>query len=112
MWVTKNGVSQDFYDPEDLRSFLDGLQPMDTSVSLLHRDIPVLDQDTLPQGPAPGGSGTDRHFTVSHPRGRDLERLMTSHDDRRQLLHEVALHTQVADRDKSRCPLKPPTDTS
>ncbi|KAJ1191227.1 hypothetical protein NDU88_000543 [Pleurodeles waltl] len=34
MWVMKNGVSQDFYDPEDLQSFLDGLQPLDTSISL------------------------------------------------------------------------------
>ncbi|KAJ1091103.1 hypothetical protein NDU88_004230 [Pleurodeles waltl] len=23
MWVTKNGVSKNFYDPEDLRPFLD-----------------------------------------------------------------------------------------
>ncbi|KAJ1101661.1 hypothetical protein NDU88_006727 [Pleurodeles waltl] len=112
MWVTKNGVSQDFFDPEDLRSFLDGLQPMDTSVLLSHQDIPVPDQNTLPQGSAPGASGTDRHSTVSHPRGRDLERLMTSHDDRGQVLHAVALYTQVADRDKSCSPLKPPAKTS
>ncbi|KAJ1124008.1 hypothetical protein NDU88_002472 [Pleurodeles waltl] len=26
MWITKNGVSKDFYDPRDLRVFLDGLQ--------------------------------------------------------------------------------------
>ncbi|KAJ1146307.1 hypothetical protein NDU88_012584 [Pleurodeles waltl] len=33
LWVTKNGVSKDFYDPKDLRIFLDSLQPqsMDTT---------------------------------------------------------------------------------
>ncbi|KAJ1130583.1 hypothetical protein NDU88_008934 [Pleurodeles waltl] len=36
IWVMKNVLSQDFYDPEDLRFFLDGLQSMDTSASLLH----------------------------------------------------------------------------
>ncbi|KAJ1148605.1 hypothetical protein NDU88_001433 [Pleurodeles waltl] len=77
----------------------------------LPRDSPATDQNTLPQGPAPGGSGSDRHPTVSHPRGRDLERLMNSHDYRRQVLHAVALHTQVADKDKSHSPLKPPADT-
>ncbi|KAJ1139207.1 hypothetical protein NDU88_005582 [Pleurodeles waltl] len=32
MWVTKNGVSKDFYNPEDLRLFLDSFQhqPMDS----------------------------------------------------------------------------------
>ncbi|KAJ1100522.1 hypothetical protein NDU88_005604 [Pleurodeles waltl] len=33
LWVTKNGVSKDFYDQEDQRLFLDSLQPqsMDTT---------------------------------------------------------------------------------
>ncbi|KAJ1088526.1 hypothetical protein NDU88_001683 [Pleurodeles waltl] len=26
MWITKNGESRNFYDPEDLRTFLEGLQ--------------------------------------------------------------------------------------
>ncbi|KAJ1110438.1 hypothetical protein NDU88_007789 [Pleurodeles waltl] len=54
MWVTKNGVSQDFYDPEDLRSFLDGLLPMDTSALTPPRASPATDQNAQPQGPAPG----------------------------------------------------------
>ncbi|KAJ1214204.1 hypothetical protein NDU88_001830 [Pleurodeles waltl] len=111
MWVTKNGVSQDFYDPEDLRSFLDSLLPMDTSAPFPPRDSSVTDPSTLPQGPAPGVSGSDHHPTVSHPRGRDLERFRNSHDDRGQVLHAMALHTQVADSDKSHFPLKPPADT-
>ncbi|KAJ1162001.1 hypothetical protein NDU88_002481 [Pleurodeles waltl] len=112
MWVTKTGVSHDHYDPEDQRSFLDGLLAMDTSTPTPHRDSPVMNQNALPQGPAPGGSGSDQHPTVSHPRERDLERLMNSHDDRGQVLHVVALHTQVAERGKSRFPLEPPADTS
>ncbi|KAJ1194100.1 hypothetical protein NDU88_003395 [Pleurodeles waltl] len=101
---------EDFYDLEDLRSFLDSLIPMDTSAPVPPHESSVTDQTTLSRGPAPGGSGSERHPTVSHPRGRDSERLMNSHDDRGQVLHAVALHTQVADRNKSGSPLKPPTD--
>ncbi|KAJ1134280.1 hypothetical protein NDU88_000733 [Pleurodeles waltl] len=39
IWVTNNGVSKDFYNPEELRLFLDSFhsQPMDsTSTNLLH----------------------------------------------------------------------------
>ncbi|KAJ1214566.1 hypothetical protein NDU88_002184 [Pleurodeles waltl] len=108
MWVMKNGVSQYFYDPEGLQSFLDDLLPMDTSAPIPPRGSLATDQKAQPHGPAPG---SDRHSTASHPRGRDLERLMNSHDDRGQVLHAVALHTQVADRDRSCSPLKPPVDT-
>ncbi|KAJ1081860.1 hypothetical protein NDU88_002033 [Pleurodeles waltl] len=35
MWVTKNGVSKDFYNPEELRLFLDSFQhqPMDSTTT-------------------------------------------------------------------------------
>ncbi|KAJ1183228.1 hypothetical protein NDU88_000053 [Pleurodeles waltl] len=107
MCIMKNGMSKDFYDPEFLRSFLDGLSPMESSTSNPPRDPTVADQNALPQDLAPGESGFERHPTVSHPRRWDLERLMNSHDDRGQVTHVVALHTQVADRDKSHSPLKP-----
>ncbi|KAJ1195601.1 hypothetical protein NDU88_004878 [Pleurodeles waltl] len=35
LWVTKNGVSNDFYEPEDLRLFLDSLQPQTMGTSTL-----------------------------------------------------------------------------
>ncbi|KAJ1193030.1 hypothetical protein NDU88_002336 [Pleurodeles waltl] len=108
-WITKNGASKDFYDPEDLRSFLDGLSLMDSSTPTPHQDRTVADQNTPSQDLAPGGSGSDYHPPLSYPRGRDLERL-NSHDDRGQVLHAVALHTQVADRAKSHSPLKPPAE--
>ncbi|KAJ1171529.1 hypothetical protein NDU88_003390 [Pleurodeles waltl] len=38
MWIAKNGTSKDFYDPEDLRSFLDGLSLTDSSSVIPHRD--------------------------------------------------------------------------
>ncbi|KAJ1206341.1 hypothetical protein NDU88_001748 [Pleurodeles waltl] len=110
MWITKNGTSKDFYDPEHLRSFLDGLSLMDSSTLTPHRDLTVADQNTSIQDLAPGGSGSDHHPPLSYPRGQDLERLLNSHDDRGQVLHVVALHTQVVDRDKSPSPLKPPTE--
>ncbi|KAJ1114247.1 hypothetical protein NDU88_002488 [Pleurodeles waltl] len=36
MWIMKNVASKDFYDPEDLRSFLDGLSLMDSSTLTPH----------------------------------------------------------------------------
>ncbi|KAJ1210477.1 hypothetical protein NDU88_005841 [Pleurodeles waltl] len=107
MWITKNGASKDFYDPEDLRSFLDGLSLTDSSTSTPHRDTTVADQNTPSHDLAPGGSGSAHQISLPCPRGRDLERLLHSHDDRGQVLHAVALHAQLADRDKSRSPLKP-----
>ncbi|KAJ1178855.1 hypothetical protein NDU88_004097 [Pleurodeles waltl] len=57
MWIMKNGVSKDFYAPEDLRSFLDDLLPMDTSILIPPRAPTVADQNALPQGLTPRGSG-------------------------------------------------------
>ncbi|KAJ1160369.1 hypothetical protein NDU88_000871 [Pleurodeles waltl] len=37
LWVTKNAVSKDFYDTEDLRLFLDNLQPQTMNTSTLAR---------------------------------------------------------------------------
>ncbi|KAJ1187109.1 hypothetical protein NDU88_003888 [Pleurodeles waltl] len=107
MWITKNGVSEDFYDPEDLRSFLDSLMSMDITTPTPPQDLPATTQNASFQSLAPGGSGSDWHPVDLHPRGRDLERLMKNHDDRGQVLHAVAIHTQVTGRDKSRSPLKP-----
>ncbi|KAJ1214606.1 hypothetical protein NDU88_002224 [Pleurodeles waltl] len=110
MWITKNGMSKDFYDLEDLRSFLHGLSLIGTSTPTPPRDAMVIDQNTLPQDLAPRGSGSDHHPPVSHLRGRDLERFINSHDERGQVLHAVVLHKQVAYRDKSRSTLKPPAE--
>ncbi|KAJ1184243.1 hypothetical protein NDU88_001051 [Pleurodeles waltl] len=44
MLITKNGVSRDFYDPDDLQVFLEGLQnqtqSMDTASSIRSQDLP------------------------------------------------------------------------
>ncbi|KAJ1171813.1 hypothetical protein NDU88_003671 [Pleurodeles waltl] len=68
MWIPKNGVSRDFYDPEDLQMFLEGLQNQTQS----------MDTVTLLQT-----------------------------QDQGQVLQAEAMHTQIADRDKSYSPLKP-----
>ncbi|KAJ1118768.1 hypothetical protein NDU88_006955 [Pleurodeles waltl] len=109
MWLTKNGVSKDFYDPEDLRVFLDDLQHQTQCMDTVSSSRP---QDPL--GPLSGVTssasapeGTGRPATDSHPRWRDLERLTKSYDNRGQVLQAVAMHVQIADRDKSRSPLKP-----
>ncbi|KAJ1110500.1 hypothetical protein NDU88_007851 [Pleurodeles waltl] len=112
MWITKNCTSKDFYDPEDLRSFLDGLSLTVSSTLTPHRDMMATDQNTPSQDLAPGRSGSGHQSALPCPRGRDLERLLHSHDNRGQVLHAVALHTQVADRDKSRSPLKPLVETT
>ncbi|KAJ1113235.1 hypothetical protein NDU88_001489 [Pleurodeles waltl] len=105
--LRKMACPKNFYDPEDLRSFLDGLLHLDTSTPNPPRDPTVTDQNALPQDLAPGGSGFGHHPTVSHPMGWDLERLVNSLNDRGQVLHSVVLHTQVADRDRSHSTLKP-----
>ncbi|KAJ1198830.1 hypothetical protein NDU88_002669 [Pleurodeles waltl] len=111
MWITKNGESRTFYDPEDLRIFLEGLQ--DTS-----QTMQTTAQSSSPsqdiQGQALGVGQPEavldpdrRTATVSQTRGRDLERLTKNYDDRGQVLQAVAMCTQLSDRDKSHPPLKP-----
>ncbi|KAJ1118343.1 hypothetical protein NDU88_006536 [Pleurodeles waltl] len=108
MWITQNGDSRTFYDPEDLKTFLEGLQdptqPMEEAAQ--------FPQDT--QGQARGAGqpetvlDTDGRPTIDpQTRGRDLERLTKSFDDSGQVLQAVAMYTQLSDRDKSRSPLKP-----
>ncbi|KAJ1217132.1 hypothetical protein NDU88_004727 [Pleurodeles waltl] len=107
MWFTKNGVSKDFYNPEDLRLFLDSFQhqPMDSITLTRTQDNPGDNSYTPP--PELERVGVERYDPANCPRGRDLERLTRSHDDRGQVLHAVALRTQLSERDKSRSPLKP-----
>ncbi|KAJ1123831.1 hypothetical protein NDU88_002298 [Pleurodeles waltl] len=59
LWVTKNGVSKDFYNPEDLHIFLDGLQPESMDTTSPDRPLqPSSDnQSTLP--PTTNQEGTD-----------------------------------------------------
>ncbi|KAJ1193363.1 hypothetical protein NDU88_002661 [Pleurodeles waltl] len=107
MWITKNGVSREFYNPEDLRLFLDSFQ-----TQTKQPDAPNWSQDTMEEdghtpSPGPEKGNTDRHDPDTCPRGRDLERLTRAHDDRGQVLHAVVAHTQLSERDKSRSPLKP-----
>ncbi|KAJ1182160.1 hypothetical protein NDU88_007354 [Pleurodeles waltl] len=61
MWITKNGESQNFYNPEDLRAFLDGLhdqsQSMETTIQT------PLDIQDLPAGaghPVPASESEGR----------------------------------------------------
>ncbi|KAJ1141529.1 hypothetical protein NDU88_007859 [Pleurodeles waltl] len=107
MWITKNGESRDFYDPDDLRVFLEGLQNQTQSMvtaTPIHPDMlgPLSSVALLTPAPEVVGQTT----ADSHPRGRDLERLTKSHDDRGQVPQAVAIHTQITDRDKYRSPLK------
>ncbi|KAJ1190315.1 hypothetical protein NDU88_007053 [Pleurodeles waltl] len=54
MWITKNNVSKDFYDPEDLCIFLDCLQtgPMDTATPLQPQSLFMATTIQSPQEPA------------------------------------------------------------
>ncbi|KAJ1153064.1 hypothetical protein NDU88_005831 [Pleurodeles waltl] len=49
MWITKTGQSQDFYDPEDLRFYLDDLTPksMETTPQTLPADVPQNSLDAM-----------------------------------------------------------------
>ncbi|KAJ1175520.1 hypothetical protein NDU88_000808 [Pleurodeles waltl] len=109
MWVTKNRVSRDFYNPEELKLFLDSFQHQSTNSASTNRPLDDSgdneDNPTLPPGLEI--ESTTRHDTDTGQRGRDLERLARSYDDRGQVLHSVAVHTQLSERHKSRSPLKP-----
>ncbi|KAJ1084280.1 hypothetical protein NDU88_004432 [Pleurodeles waltl] len=88
MWITKNGVSRDFCDPDDLQVFQEGLQnqtqSMDTASSIRSQDPPGPLLGAALSIPAPDDMG--RTTVGSHPRGRDLEILMKSHDNRGEVL--------------------------
>ncbi|KAJ1108433.1 hypothetical protein NDU88_005809 [Pleurodeles waltl] len=108
MWIIKNGESRTFYDPEDLKTFLEGLhdptQPMESATQ------PPQDTQNQTRGVGQLETALDtdgRSTTDPQTRGRDLERFTKSFDDRGQVLQAVAMHKQLSDRDKSRSPLKP-----
>ncbi|KAJ1174343.1 hypothetical protein NDU88_006165 [Pleurodeles waltl] len=68
MWITKNGIAKDFYDPEDLRAFLDGLSLAESSTLTPHRDMMATDQSTSLHDLAPGGTGSE-HLLSPAPGG-------------------------------------------
>ncbi|KAJ1200052.1 hypothetical protein NDU88_003880 [Pleurodeles waltl] len=82
-------------------------QPMESISTSRPLDVPGDDEGggTLPPGPE--NESTTHYDTDTCQRGRDPERLARSHDDRGQVLHAVAVYTQLSERDKSRSPLKP-----
>ncbi|KAJ1151471.1 hypothetical protein NDU88_004251 [Pleurodeles waltl] len=99
MWITKNGVSKDFYDPEYLQVFLEGLQTqfMDTAAPAQPQDLSGATQGA--PNPPPGETGQP---TVDfYLRERDLERLTKSHDNRGQVLQAVVVHMQTTDKQVS-----------
>ncbi|KAJ1115322.1 hypothetical protein NDU88_003547 [Pleurodeles waltl] len=115
MWITKNGKSQNFYNPEDLQAFLESLQDQMQGQT---QSMETTSQTTQPargppsgaSRPAPASELEVRSTIDPQTRGRDLERLANSYDDRGQVLQAVAMHTQLSDRDKSCSPLIPTMD--
>ncbi|KAJ1093677.1 hypothetical protein NDU88_006774 [Pleurodeles waltl] len=107
MWITKNNVPKDFCDLKDLRLYLDSLsvRPMDTAILPKPQNLAAIVSNQLP--PESTLERPQRCSLEAPDRSRDLERLSKNYDDREKVLHVVAKHTQVADRDKSRSPLKP-----
>ncbi|KAJ1195798.1 hypothetical protein NDU88_005066 [Pleurodeles waltl] len=108
MWITNNGESWNTYDPEDLRVFLDGLHDQSQTMELTTQTL--LDTQDLSTGaclPVPTPASEGRSTTDPQTRGRDLDRLTKTYDDRSQVLQAVAIYTQTSDRDKSHSPLKP-----
>ncbi|KAJ1198425.1 hypothetical protein NDU88_002266 [Pleurodeles waltl] len=97
MWVTKNGVSKDFYNPDELRLFLDSFQsqPMDSiSKDCVHGIVGDIDGVETPHLGKEKTNTALYDAGASH-RGRDMERLTRSYDDRGQILHAVVTHTQL-----------------
>ncbi|KAJ1120841.1 hypothetical protein NDU88_008990 [Pleurodeles waltl] len=108
MWITKNRESQNFYDPEDLRAFLDGLHDQSQNIEMTAQN--PLDIHNLPSGvghPVTASEPEGRFTTDPHNRLKDLDRLTKTYNDRGQVIQAVTMHTQTSDRDKCGSPLKP-----
>ncbi|KAJ1210062.1 hypothetical protein NDU88_005430 [Pleurodeles waltl] len=94
MWITKNGQSQDFYDPEDLLLYLNDLMPksMDTTPQTLPADVLRNSSDAmlLPTSSDARSLG-DRGVSQ---RGRDQSKYLRLPNDRGKALLAVAHHTQ------------------
>ncbi|KAJ1091619.1 hypothetical protein NDU88_004736 [Pleurodeles waltl] len=75
MWITKNNVSKDFYDPTDLSLYLDNIsdRPMDAATRLLPQAQTTTARNPLPMETALEREDHDPSETSN--RGRDLERL-------------------------------------
>ncbi|KAJ1172768.1 hypothetical protein NDU88_004610 [Pleurodeles waltl] len=107
MWITKNGVSRDFYDPEDLRHYLDTLSPPGMDMSTMTGPLTQIVGAQSTPSPSATLKVVPHYDNELRPRGVDPERLTKIHGDRDKLLQVGARHTQQSDRDKSSSPLKP-----
>ncbi|KAJ1088002.1 hypothetical protein NDU88_001161 [Pleurodeles waltl] len=96
MWITKNGVSKDFYNPEDLKLFLDFFQTQTKQPASPNWSQDTMEEDRRTPSSGPEKGNTERHDPNTCPRGRDLERLTRAHDDRGQVLLAVVAHTQLS----------------
>ncbi|KAJ1202414.1 hypothetical protein NDU88_006214 [Pleurodeles waltl] len=90
MWVTKNGVSKDFYNPDELRLLLDSFQsqPMDSLNTDSEHDIVGGSDRAETAHLGMEKVKTALHDTGASHRSRDMERLTRSYDDRGQILHQ------------------------
>ncbi|KAJ1144535.1 hypothetical protein NDU88_010833 [Pleurodeles waltl] len=88
-------------------TFFDSFQYQTKDPATSNRPQDTMEDNShIPSSGLEKGS-MDRYDPDNCPRGRDLERLTRAHDNRGQVLHAVAAHTQLSERDKSRSPLKP-----
>ncbi|KAJ1130421.1 hypothetical protein NDU88_008774 [Pleurodeles waltl] len=99
---TKDGISKNFYKPDILCTFLDGLTERDTDLTLL------VPEHALRPSPSPGSVCGDRWCTdVTRHTGKDVERLGSSQVDRSMAVKAVVAITSDHNRDKSQSRLKP-----
>ncbi|KAJ1082726.1 hypothetical protein NDU88_002891 [Pleurodeles waltl] len=82
MWITKNNVSKDFYDPTDLSLYLDNISdhPIDAASWILPQAQATNARNPLPMETALERQDHDPSETSN--RGRDLERLSKNYDNR------------------------------
>ncbi|KAJ1201752.1 hypothetical protein NDU88_005558 [Pleurodeles waltl] len=107
MWITKNNVSKDFYDPIDLRLYLSSLSVLFIDTYTLPQTQALAAAVSNPLPPESAPERPDHGPLEALNRSRDLERLPKNHDDRDQVLHAVAKHTRVTDRDFFLSPTSP-----
>ncbi|KAJ1091187.1 hypothetical protein NDU88_004314 [Pleurodeles waltl] len=92
MWITKNNVSKDFYDPIYLRLYLDSLsvRPVDTAILPQPQNLAAAVSNPLP----PESTPEQPERSLEAPdQSSDLERLSKNYDDRGQVLHALIERT-------------------
>ena len=106
MWITKDGHSKDFFNPVDLREYLDSFSSQSMDTSCPHTVTTTDRPSALPSLEALVMEQRGRTEGKKWNRNNDINRRSHPQKDRDTALLAATKITQDNSRDKSRSPLK------